>query len=63
MALQDSKDWEFSLTQLSKVPIQLSQPLTSRQYLRDEEEPFKRHVQPRLDFDPQQKILRNLRNL
>ena len=31
--------------------------------MRDEEEPSERHVQPRLDSDPQQVFLRILRNL
>ena len=51
------------MTQLLEVLIQLSQPSTSRQRLRDEEEPSKRHIQPRLDSDPQQAPLRSLRTL
>jgi hypothetical protein len=43
MASQNPEDWEFPLLEDS---IQLSQPSTSRQRLRDEEEPFERHVQP-----------------
>jgi len=63
MALQDPEDWEFPLTQLLKVPIPLSQPSTSRRRLRDEEEHSERHVQPRLDSDPQQALLQSLRSL
>ena len=44
MALQDPDNWKFPLTQLSEVPIQLSQPSTSRRHLKDEEEPSKHHV-------------------
>ena len=63
MASQDPEDWKFPLTQLSKVPIPLSQPSTSKRSLRDEEEPSKRHVQPWLDSNPQQAPLRSLRTL
>jgi hypothetical protein len=51
MAFQNPKDWEFSL---SEDPIQLSQPSTSRRRLRDENEPFERHVQPCLETDLRQ---------
>lgn len=63
MASQDPEDWEFPLTQLSEVPIPLSQPSTSRRRLRDEDEPPERHVQPRLDSDPQQVPLQSLSSL
>ena len=63
MASQDLEDWEFPLIQLSKVPIQLSQPSISRQCLRDEEERSKCHIQPRLNSDPQQVSLKSLKNL
>ena len=43
--------------------VQFSQPLTFRQCLRDEEQPFERHTQPRLDPGPQQAPLASLRNL
>ena len=48
MASQDLEDWEFPLTQLLKVSIQLSQPLISRRRLKDEEEPYEHHIQLRL---------------
>ena len=60
MASQDPEDWELPLTQ---VPVQFSQPSTSRQRLRDEEQPFERHTQPRLDPGPQQAPLASLRSL
>ena len=60
MALQDPKDWELPLTQ---VPVQCSQPSTSRRCLRDEEQPFECHTQPRLDSGPQQASLASLRSL
>ena len=60
MASQDPKDWELPLIQ---VPIQFSQPSTSRQRLRDEEQPFERHTQPRLDLGLQQAPLVSLRSL
>ena len=63
MASQDPDDWEFPLSQLPEVPIPLSQPSTSRRRVRDEEQPSKRHIQPRLDSDPQQAPLRSLRTL
>ena len=63
MTLQDLEDWEFPLTWLSKVSIQLSQPLIFRQRLRNEEEPSECHVQPRLNSDLQQAPLISLRNL
>ena len=63
MALQDPEDWEFLLTQLSGIPIQFSQPSTFRRYLRNEEEPSERYIQPWLNSDPQRAPLRSLRNL
>ena len=63
MALQDPEDWEFPLIQIPEVLIPLSQPSISRRRLRDEDEPSERHIQPRLDFDPQQPPLRSLRTL
>ena len=63
MASQDPEDWEFPLTQLLEVLFPPSQPSTSRRRLRDEEEPSERHVQPRLDSDPQQAPLQSLRTL
>ena len=49
MASQDPEDWELPSTD---VPIQFSQPSTSRRRLRDEEQPFERHIQPQLDPGP-----------
>ena len=43
--------------------VQFSQPSTSRRRLRDEEQPFERHTQPRLDLGPQQAPLASLRSL
>ena len=60
MASQDPEDWELPLTQ---VPIQFSQPSTSRRRLRNEKQPFERHIQPRLDPGPQQAPLASLRSL
>ena len=60
MASQDPEDWELPLTQ---VPVQFSQPSTSRRRLRDEEQPFERHTQPRLDPSLQQAPLASLRSL
>ena len=60
MASQDPEDWELPLTQ---VPVQFSQPSISRRRLRDEEQPFERHTQPRLDPGPQQAPLVSLRSL
>ena len=60
MASQDPEDWELPLTQ---VPVQFSQPSTSRRRLRDEEQPFEHHTQPRLDPGPQQAPLASLRSL
>ena len=60
MALQDSEDWKLPLTQM---PVQFSQPSTFRRRLRDEEQPFERYIQPRLDPSPQQASLANLRSL
>jgi hypothetical protein len=60
MASQNPEDWEFLL---SEDPIQLSQPSTSRQHLRNEERPSERHVQPRLETDFQQLLLTSLRAL
>ena len=60
MASRDHEDWELPLTQ---VLVQFSQPSTSRQRLRDEEQPFERHIQPRLDPSPQQASLISLRRL
>ena len=60
MASQDPEDWELPLTQVS---VQFSQPSTSRRRLRDEEQPFECHTQPRLDPGPQQASLASLRSL
>ena len=60
MAPQDPEDWELPLTQ---VLVQFSQPSTFRRHLRDEEHPFERHTQPRLDPDPQQAPLASLKSL
>ena len=46
MASQDPEDWELLLTQ---VLVQFSQLSTSMRRLRDEEQLFERHTQPRLD--------------
>ena len=35
-----------------QVLVQFSQPSTSKQRLRDEEQPFERHTQPQLDLGP-----------
>ena len=43
--------------------VQFSQVLTSRRYLRDEEQPFKRHIQPQLDPNSQEVPLASLRSL
>ena len=43
--------------------IQFSQPSTSRRRLRDKEQPFECHSQPRLDPGPQQASLASLRSL
>ena len=45
------------------MSVQFSQPSTSRRHLRDEEQPFEHHTQPRLDPDPQQAPLASLRSL
>ena len=45
------------------MPIQFSQPSTSRWPLRDEEHPFERHTQPRSEPGPQQAPLASLRSL
>ena len=45
------------------MPIQFSQPSTSRQHLRDGEQPFERHTPPRLNPGPQQAPLASLRSL
>jgi hypothetical protein len=60
MVSQNPENWEFPLP---KDPIQLSQPSTSRRRLRDEEGPFERHVQPRIEADLQQLPLTGLRAL
>ena len=60
MASQDPQDWELPLIQ---VPVQFSQLSTSRRRLRDEEQPFERHTQPRLDLGSQQAPLASLRSL
>ena len=60
MASQNSEDWELPLTQ---VPVQYFQPPTSRRRLRDEDQPFECHTQPRLDPSPQQAPLASLRSL
>ena len=60
MASQDFEHWKLPLTQ---VPVQFSQPSISRWSLRDEEQPFERHTQPRLDPGPQQVPLASFRIL
>ena len=60
MASQDPEDWELPLIQ---VPVQFSQPSTSKRRLRNEEQPFERHTQPWLDPSPQQALLASLRSL
>ena len=45
------------------MPVQFSQPSTSRWCLRDEEQPFEHHIQPRLDPSPQQALLASLKSL
>ena len=45
------------------MPVQFSQPSVFRRHLRDEEQPFERHTQPRLDPGPQQAPLASLRSL
>ena len=45
------------------MPVQFSQPSTSKRHLRDEEQPFERHTQPWLDPDPQQAPLASLKSL
>ena len=59
MASQNPEDWELPLTQ---VPVQFSQPSTSRRCLRDEEQSFERHTQPWLDPGPHQVPLASLRS-
>ena len=60
MASQDLENWELPLTQ---VPVQFSQLSTSKRRLRDEEQPFECHTQPRLDLGPQQAPLTSLKSL
>jgi hypothetical protein len=60
MASQNPEDWEFPLPE---DPIQLFQPSTSKQRLRDEEGPSERHVQPHVEADLQQLPLTSLRAL
>ena len=60
MVSQDPKDCELPLTQ---VIVQFSQPSTFRRRLRNEEQSFERHTQPRLDPTPQQAPLVSLRSL
>ena len=60
MASEDPEDWELPLIQ---VHVQFSQPTTSRQRLRNEEQPFERHTQPRLNLGLQQAPLASLRSL
>ena len=45
------------------MPVQFSQLSTFRRRLKDEEEPFERHIQPWLDPSPQQAPLASLRSL
>ena len=45
------------------MPVQFSQLSTSKRRLRDEEQPFERHTQPRLDPGPQQAPLASLKSL
>jgi hypothetical protein len=52
MASQNPEDWKFSLAHLPDDPIQLSQPSTFRQRVRDEAETSERSIQSRLDLDP-----------
>ena len=47
MESQDSDDWQLSLLQLL---VDLDQPSTSRQHARDEAEPSKRCIQPRIEL-------------
>ena len=60
MASQDFEDWELLLTY---VPVQFSQPSTSKWRMRDEEQPFEHHTQPWLDPGLQQAPLASLRIL
>ena len=60
MGSQNSENWEFSLAEDS---IQLSQPSTFKQRLRDEEEPSERPVQPRLETNLLKLPLTSLRAL
>ena len=45
------------------MSVQISKLSISRRRLRDEEQPFERHTQPRLDLGPQQAPLASLRSL
>jgi hypothetical protein len=60
MASKNPEDWEFLL---SEDLIQLSQPSTSRQRLRDEEESSEHYVQPHLETNLRQLPLISLRTL
>ena len=46
MKFQDPDDWQLPLSQL---PVDPDQPSTSRRHARDEAEPTKRCVQPRIE--------------
>ena len=60
MASQNPEDWELLLTH---VFVQFSQSSISKRLLKDEEQPFERRTQPRLDPSPQQAPLASLRSL
>jgi hypothetical protein len=52
MVYQNPENRDFSLAHLPDDPIQLSQPSTFRQRVRDEAETSERSIQSRLDLDP-----------
>ena len=60
MDSQEPEDWELPLTQ---VPVQFFQLSICKRHLRDEEQPFEYHIQPRLDPSLQQASLASLRSL
>ena len=45
------------------MPVQLSQPSIFKQRLRNDEQPFESHFQPRLHSSPQQALLTSLKSL
>jgi hypothetical protein len=63
MALQNPKDWEFSLAHLPSDLIQFSQLSISRWRVRNEVETSERRAQPCSDLDPQQLPLTSFKSL